>query len=112
MADVRLARLAKVLLLAKMCPLQTLVYIGKSDAQGEKSLVTTVYADPDSRLGCAVRLQVPWIRSLMLLLKSRAIKLPQRDIWRALLISPDEAMMLTLLERINPDHGTTFTVLR
>ncbi|XBJ26761.1 hypothetical protein VPH35_004120 [Triticum aestivum] len=26
--------------------------------------------------------------------------------------SPDEAMMLTLLERINPDHGTTFTLLR
>ncbi|XP_044367678.1 uncharacterized protein [Triticum aestivum] len=25
---------------------------------------------------------------------------------------PNEAMMLTLLERINPDHGTTFTVLR
>ncbi|KAI4966970.1 hypothetical protein ZWY2020_049749 [Hordeum vulgare] len=25
---------------------------------------------------------------------------------------PDEAMMLTLLERINPDHGTTFTILR
>ncbi|KAF7000859.1 hypothetical protein CFC21_016814 [Triticum aestivum] len=25
---------------------------------------------------------------------------------------PDEAIMLTLLERINPDHGTTFTVLR
>ena len=24
--------------------------------------------------------------------------------------SPDEAMMLTLLERINPDHGTTFSL--
>ncbi|KAI5016107.1 hypothetical protein ZWY2020_005958 [Hordeum vulgare] len=25
---------------------------------------------------------------------------------------PDEVLMLTLLERINPDHGATFTVLR
>ncbi|VAH60640.1 unnamed protein product [Triticum turgidum subsp. durum] len=25
---------------------------------------------------------------------------------------PNEAMMLTLLECVNPDHGTTFTVLR
>ncbi|KAI4987652.1 hypothetical protein ZWY2020_028366 [Hordeum vulgare] len=61
MADVRLARLAKVLLLAKMCPLQTLVYIGKSDAQERSPRYHSV----------------PWIRSLMLLLKSRRSSSPK-----------------------------------
>ncbi|KAF7094086.1 hypothetical protein CFC21_096435 [Triticum aestivum] len=37
--------------------------------------------------------------------KERQLLLKQEGI-------PYEAMMLTLLERINPDHGTTFTVLR
>ncbi|XP_044326228.1 uncharacterized protein [Triticum aestivum] len=55
-------------------------HTGKSNAHGETTLVTTLYADLDLRLGCAVRPQVPRIWSLMLLLKSRAIRLPQNDI--------------------------------